>query len=176
MTDDASLVERFARTRGEADFRELYRRHTPAVFGLLRRLTRRREDAADLTQEMWIRAAARVGSFAGGSAVRTWLTGIALNCYREWRRARPPEVGPEATAGPGAAGDTVQRRVIVDGILDALTPEFRDVLVLHDVEGWTHAEIADALGIEVGTSKSRLSRAREQFRERWRGSTDRSRP
>ena len=62
------------------------------------------------------------------------------------------------------------RKADVAEILDGLMAEHREVLVLHDVEGYTHQEIADALGIEVGTSKSRLSRARAAFRERWLGS------
>lgn len=164
---DADLIARVRDTKDEAAFRELYRRHTPAVYGLIRRLTGDDADAADVVQEAWIRAAAKLGTFLGTSQFRTWLSGIALNCYREWRRskaARPIDSGADVDVA--SVGNTF-RAVAIDEVLGTLPGDFREVLVLHDVEGYTHSEIAAALDIEIGTSKSRLSRARRLFRACW---------
>jgi RNA polymerase sigma-70 factor (ECF subfamily) len=143
------------------------------VYGLLCRLTGGREsDAADVLQNAWIRAADRLSTFRGDSQFRTWLTGIALNCHREWRRATRTadaidDVEPGELACPNREAASSHALDVAE-LVHALPPHFRDVLVLHDVEGFTHEDIADALGIEPGTSKSRLSRARRLFRAWWR--------
>jgi len=168
-TTDAELIRLFVTARDERAFRALYARHTPPVYGLLRRLSGRAvQDADDAIQDAWSRAAIGLGSFRGDSAFRTWLTGIALNCLRERRReATRPQRFAEDFADEPSAPDS-GRAMDVGDTLAAMSPAHRDVLVLHDVEGYTHEEIANLLGIEVGTSKSRLSRARQMFRERWR--------
>jgi RNA polymerase sigma-70 factor (ECF subfamily) len=166
--EDDELIRLIRERQDEDAFRVLYARHTAAVYGLLCRLTGHIE-ATDLMQESWLRAVRHLALFRGQSAFRTWLTGIALNCYREWRRRHArdlPVASPHAllaTASPAEDGAAVQQ------ILACLAPEHREVIVLHDIEGFTHDEIADMLEIEAGTSKSRLSRARRSFRERWQG-------
>lgn len=178
--EDWELVRRVADRQDEEAFRVLYARHTGAVYGLLCRLAGRSADASDLMQETWLRAVRHLGLFRGQSAFRTWLTGIALNCYREWRRRQArelPALHPPsrqrfggASAGARAApGSTSDDLAAISHALASLTAEHREVIVLHDIEGYTHDEIAAALEIEPGTSKSRLSRARRTFRERWRG-------
>jgi RNA polymerase sigma-70 factor, ECF subfamily len=172
MMDDEDLVRRIAHARDEDAFRTLYARHTGAVYGLLCRLVGRAADASDLTQETWLRAVRHLPLFRGQSAFRTWLTGIALNCYREWRRrhAREMPLGhPDSRVQHESAGDEI---AAIHQILAGLAPEHREVIVLHDIEGYTHEEISDVLEIEVGTSKSRLSRARRTFRERWRAAAE----
>ena len=171
---DTKLIERFLSNRDAAAFRVLYRRHSPAVYGLLCRMTAGREsDAADLLQNAWMRAAGRLTTFRGDAQFRTWLTGIALNCYREWRRAafagQPTSATNEAEAldhRDQTASDF--RGLDIDQLVEELPPHYREVLILHDVEGFTHADIAIALGIEPGTSKSRLARARQLFRTWWK--------
>lgn len=177
--EDSELIRRIGERRDEEAFRLLYARHTGPVYGLLCRLAGHSADASDLMQETWLRAVRHLGLFRGQSAFRTWLTGIALNCYREWRRKhardlsvasdnhRPAQIqGAGAAAAPGSAADDL---AAIGLALAALSPEHREVIVLHDIEGYTHDEIAEVLEIEAGTSKSRLSRARRAFRERWRG-------
>lgn len=165
--DEFELVARIAGRGDEEAFRTLYARHTPAVFGLLCRLTGRREDAGDVMQEAWLRAVRHLALFRGQSAFRTWLTGIALNCYREWRRRHSRDPAGDDRATPIAPARDADTAATVQAVLAQMTPEHREVLVLHDIEGYTHDEIAAALEIETGTSKSRLSRARRAFRERW---------
>ena len=169
MTDD-ELIRRFIDERDEPAFRILYARHTPAVYGLLCRLAgRATSEADDLLQEAWLRAANGLAGFRGDSAFRTWLTGIALNCFRE-RRRRVPAGDGNPLSEPEQAAVPADRALDVADVLHGMSVAHREVLVLHDVEGYTHDEIAAALGIEPGTSKSRLSRARQTFRERWRAS------
>ena len=168
--DDAVLIGRVAAGDEEA-FRLLYGRHTPAVYGTLVRLVGRTADASDLMQETWLRAVRHLALFRGQSAFRTWLTGIALNCYREWRRKHMREViGTDADVRPSPAtwGD---EQAAIHQVLGLLPYEHREAIVLHDIEGFTHEEIAAALEIEPGTSKSRLSRARRAFRDHWQGRT-----
>jgi RNA polymerase sigma-70 factor (ECF subfamily) len=172
--EDWELIRRVAERRDEEAFRILYARHTAAVYGLLCRLAGRSSDASDLMQETWLRAVRHLTLFRGQSAFRTWLTGIALNCYREWRRRHAREmtapIGDLSRRSPEqTARATADDLTAIHHALAGLTAEHREVIVLHDIEGYTHDEIAAALEIEAGTSKSRLSRARRAFRERWRG-------
>ena len=88
----------------------LYARHTAPVYGLLCRLAGRNGDASDLMQETWLRAVRHLALFRGQSAFRTWLTGIALNCYREWRRRHAREVElPDGRRASRAAAATPTR-------------------------------------------------------------------
>jgi len=167
VTDAAEELQTFRRGLVERDgvaWQALYDRYTPGLFRLAARLADRPDDAADLVHDTWLRAARGAPRFAGRSRVRTWLTGILLNCIREWRRSarRAGEVDlPENF--PGTADPEPPHgvdRIDLERAISALAPGYRDVLLLHDVEGYTHVEIGDLLGIEPGTSKSQLSRAR----------------
>ena len=167
--EDRTLVESFLASREESAFRTLYRRHTPALYPLALRVLRGNDvDAQDVVQETWIRAVEGLGAFRWESALRTWLTGILLNRCKEQFRSRVREPRAE---GPGPAGEPgAPIRPAATARLDlerglALLPEgYREVLLLHDVQGHTHVEIARLLGIEEGTSKSQLSRARRVLR------------
>jgi RNA polymerase sigma-70 factor (ECF subfamily) len=170
-TADRALVRAFLDGRGEAAFRELHRRHAAAVHGLIRRFLGRRleSSAEDVLQETWIRACERLADYGGRSALRTWLCGIAVNCCRELQRARA-RADPEPHAP--AADTAPELRLDLARHVAELADGYREVLVLHDVEGWTHEEIAAGLGIEVGTSKSQLARARRALRRRLDGSEE----
>ncbi len=169
--DDRELVAVFLHRRHEGAFRVLYRRHTPRLYPLaLRILGGDRRDAEEAVQETWIRAAERLGSFAWRSSLATWLTGIAIHVCRDrlrHDRARPRPV-PEEDAGTveraaPATGD--DRRLDLERAISGLPGRYRQVLVLHDVEGYTHQEIGRFLGIEAGTSKSQLHHARKAMRQ-----------
>ena len=168
---DRALVAAFLRDSEEEAFRRLYAAHTPRLYLWLLRLSGGREaEAQDLLQETWIRAASSLARFRWESALRTWLHGIAINAWREAARARrgpdlPLEAEAQERAAAPAAGDGAGR-VDLERAVRRLPEGYREVLLLHDIEGYTHAEIAGLLGIAPGTSKSQLSRARELLRRR----------
>lgn len=139
------------------------------MYGLAMRLTN--GDAAesqDIVHDAWMRAAERLGGFEWRSALRTWLSSIVINRWRESARAAV-RLHAAPVEEHHAGGDDTRLAGTIDRIdleraVAALAPGRREVLLLHDVEGYTHEEIAGLLGIEAGTSKSQLSRARAELR------------
>jgi RNA polymerase sigma-70 factor (ECF subfamily) len=122
-------------------------------------------DAEDAVQETWIRAVREMGHFRWEAALSTWLVAIAGNVARDQLRKVRRRDERELTAGdeppaPPPTGDGIDLERAI-----ALLPEgYRTVLVLHDVEGLTHEEIGEVLGIAPGTSKSQLFGARRSMR------------
>jgi RNA polymerase sigma-70 factor, ECF subfamily len=168
---DRALVERYLGTRDEAAFLGLYRNHTPALLGLASRLCAADRSAAeDIVQEAWVRAAESLSSFRWESRLRTWLSGVVVNSWRDRARARGREEAwkRELDDVPGKDAPASER-LDLEKAVAGLPDGFRAVLVLHDVEGFTHSEIASLLGIEAGTSKSQLARARQAVRRRLSG-------
>jgi RNA polymerase sigma-70 factor, ECF subfamily len=163
---DLELVERVLSRGDESAFRELYRRHSPVLFRLAVRLLGGSDsDAGDVLQEAWCRAFEGLRRFSGESSLRTWLGGVVVNCSREHIRTRAQSRSlPSAGLASPRAGPGPEREMDVRRALEALPEGFREVLVLHDVGGYTHEEIALALNIAPGTSKSQLSRARRALR------------
>jgi RNA polymerase sigma-70 factor, ECF subfamily len=177
MTPDRALVEAVSRDGNEMAFRELYRRHTPRLYPLVLRVVGGAEmDAEDVVQEAWIRATGAMRRFRGDSSFSTWLTAIALNAARDHLRRRGrwgttedvTEVEIPVPAAPHG------QRMDLERAISLLPPGCRTVLVLHDVEGFTHEEIAKQLGIAVGTSKSQLFAARRAARTLLAGSMETS--
>ena len=164
--DDRLLAAAFIERRDERAFRALYARHSPGLYGLVRRLVGA-ADAQDVLQETWLRAARGLSGFRWDGALRTWLTGIALNCARELWRAQGPRPAPAPEPEPRLVSEG--RRIDLERAVDALAEGYRTVLLLHDAQGYTHAEIARLLGVDEGTSKSQLSRARRAVRDALRG-------
>jgi RNA polymerase sigma-70 factor, ECF subfamily len=172
---DLREVREFLRSRSEGAFVALYRRHSPRLFSLIRRLLGRRGRLAeDVLQETWVRAVRALPEFRWEASLGAWLRGIAVNRCRELFRREARDQPAECAAEP-AASDSPRpsaRLVDLERALDELPDGFRMVLLLHDVEGLTHEEIALRLGIAEGTSKSQLSRARRAVRERLEGSRE----
>lgn len=163
---DRTLVDRVIRHRDETAFRTLYRRHTPYLFQFVLRVQARSEaDAEDIVQETWIRAATGFERFRWDSTLRTWLGSIALNLTRDWLRRHghrePVELEDERRA---AAPTSVPERLDLERAIARLPDGYRTVLVLHDIEGFTHVEIGERLGIEAVSSRTQLSRARGALR------------
>lgn len=163
---DRELAGLVIQQRDELAFRALYQRHTPAVYQFVLRLVGGNvQEAEDIVQETWMRAARGLPRFQWKSALRSWVTGIALNRVRELARKKKRSLTEveepwEASAprsDPGVGIDLARA-------LELLPPGFRTVLVLHDVEGFTHREIGERLGISDGTSKSQLHGARRAMR------------
>ena len=167
--DDDADRRRAARLVSHRDpraFAELYERHSTYLYRFALRLTAGDESTAeDLVHDAWVRAVERLSTFEWRSTLRTWLAAFVVNGARERaRRARQ-----DAPLDDLAAGDEGPLRGAIDRMdlqraLAGLAPGFRMVLVLHDVEGYTHDEIATLLEIDEGTSKSQLSRARAAMR------------
>jgi RNA polymerase sigma-70 factor, ECF subfamily len=168
---DRQLVRAYLRTREEEAFRTLYRRHTPALYRTAYRLSGPGL-AEEAVQEAWCRAAQRLAGFEWRSTLLTWLMGILIRCCREAQRKSAGVLAFRADADVEnePAVDTRSARLDdIERVLLDLPAGYREVLLLHDVEGFTHDEIARALGIAPGTSKSQLARARRALRRRLAG-------
>ena len=167
---ERDLIERAQSGDREAE-RALYEAHVDPVYRLAYRMSGDPEMAKDFTQEAFIKAFDGLESFRGDAAFGTWLhtitTRVVLNGLRRVKRRTRHEAPMEAAAnrgvGPRRTEPDVRDRLreAIDGLSDA----YRMVVVMHDLEGYTHAEIGQALGIATGSSKARLSRARAQLRE-----------
>ncbi len=160
---DSDDLAAFLRDRDEAGFLRLYRAHTPALFRVVVRMLGERSLAEDAVQETWLRAVRALPGFRGDSSLRTWLTSVAINCCRESLRRRPAALTPAQPEERGASS-AAEENLDVSRALLRLPEGYREVLVLHDVEGFTHREIAALLEIAPGTSKSQLFLARRALR------------
>ncbi len=170
-SDDRSLAASLLQSGDEAAFRLLYRRHTPRLFKLVLRLLGGVEfDAEDVVQETWLRACQRLGGFRWESAFSTWLTSIGIHVAQDHLRRRGHSPLTLFSDLPETSDPRQGSRLPIDleQAIARLPSGFRQVLVLHDIEGWTHGEIAVLLGIAEGTSKSQLSAARQALRLRLR--------
>lgn len=159
---DEALVERYLRGDRGA-FAQLVERHERRVYNLAFRMLGRREDADDAVQDTFVTCLRKLSSFRGASTFTTWLHRVTLNvCYdalRKRGRERPEEEAPERAAPDDPASEAVAA-VDVHQALQRVAEDFRAVLVLHDIQGRPYEEIAEAIGVPVGTVKSRLHRAR----------------
>lgn len=167
--DESEIIARILAGQ-EAAQRALYDAHVDRVFRLAYRLTGDHALAEDLTQDTFIRAFARLRSYRGEGPFGAWLhriaTSVIFSALRRRRRARDVEVAmaePHGTAIADAQTDLELRRRI-DRAVQELEPRHRLVFVMHDLEGFTHEEIAAAMKTPVGTAKARLSRARSRLR------------
>lgn len=151
-------------------FERLYHGHVGRVHSLARRMVGT-EDADELTQDVFVRAWEKLGTFRGESAFGTWLHRLAVNVllgHRATRRRRQERFveDEERVAVAAASPPDAAAAIDVEGALARLPQGARRVFVLHDVEGYRHEEIAGLLGVTVGTSKSQLHRARMMLRTR----------
>jgi RNA polymerase sigma-70 factor (ECF subfamily) len=168
--DERDLIARVRAGDGAAE-RALYDAHVDRVYRLAYRLAGDDALAQDFTQETFIRAFERLGTFRGEAAFSTWLhaitTSVVLNGLRKVKRFRQREADIELADGVTGARRQAEPdlKVRLRKAIDALPDGYRMVFVMHDVEGYTHEEIGAALGVETGTSKAQLSRARAKLRE-----------
>lgn len=168
MTEDDLIARVLA---GEADAeRALYDRYVDRIHRLTYRMTGDPDRASEYTQDTFVRAFDRLASFRGEAALGTWLTAIAIsvvyNGQRKVKRLRHREVALDEAASLGATPrtDDAVLRDRVTAAVDDLPAHYRTVLVMHDLEGYTHQEIAQVLDMREGTSKAQLSRARANLR------------
>lgn len=174
---DRELVGAILEMGDEQAFRELYRRHTPRLLGFVSRLLAGFDsEDEDVVQETWIRACRRLEHFEWRSAFSTWLMGIGLNVVRDNLRRRGKARRDRANQflnRPERHG-APELRIDLERAIQRLPDEYRIVLVLHDVEGMKHRDIAERLEIPIGTTKSQLSRARQKMRELLSEKTERN--
>jgi RNA polymerase sigma-70 factor (ECF subfamily) len=166
--DESTLIRRFLATRDETTFRDLYRLQTPVLYRIAARLCWNTPlRAEDVVQETWLRGVTKLPQFRFEASLRTWLVAIVVNVTREMLRPRA-EVIPFESLAEEPSGSDDDPALLAEADLAPLLAElpegYRMVLVLHDLEGFTHAEIGTALGISAGTAKSQLSRARASAR------------
>ena len=172
MDADRALVDAAAAGSRDA-FDELVRRNQTAMITLARVLTGGRGDAEDLAQEVFVRAWRSIGRFRRESTFRTWLHRIAINVVRthqaqegRWRRLfrGAAEQDPEPASVDEPFDAQLARRQLIDRALGSLPSELRLPVTLRDVQGLDYREIAQVLGIPIGTVESRIFRARQRLR------------
>jgi RNA polymerase sigma-70 factor (ECF subfamily) len=181
LTSEVELLE-LARGGDPDAFAALIAPLQRRAYTLALRMLGEREEAADVTQDALVRAYTRIADFRGEASFATWLHRIvhntALDALR-WRARHPiealdpmPSGGGEpvrevasATAGPEDIAVRADERRAIERALAALTPEFRAVVVLRDVQGLDYEEVAAVTGVSLGTVKSRLHRARARLRQ-----------
>lgn len=169
--DHEPLLIRRASTGDEGALRALWARHAPHIDMVVRRLVGGDDDlAADIAQEVWIQIFRALPGYRGDSKFSTWAHRIAvnrtLNALRKTRRLEQLET--EVTEDTASVEPDHDRLFVAQSIDDAtarLSPRARAVFLLHDVEGFTHEEIAEELGITSGGSKSQLFKARGKLRK-----------
>ena len=151
--------------------RTLYDAHVDRVYRLTYRMAGDDDTARDFTQETFIRAFQRMGTFRGESSLATWLHSIAvsvtLNGLRSVKRfdSRRANADEGLSVASGVREAEPDLKVRLAAAIDALPDGYRMTFLMHDVEGFTHKEIGATMGVQPGTSKAQLSRARAKLRE-----------
>jgi RNA polymerase sigma-70 factor, ECF subfamily len=169
LADQRALVER-ARRGDASAHRALYDTHVERVYRLTYRLTGIEHLARELTQDTFVRAFASIEGFRGDSAFGSWLHTIAvsvtLNELKRRKRERARNAPLDDAMGLGDSvpySDPLLRQKLLEAVND-LPEGCRTVFMMHDAEGYTHQEIAAAIGVTEGTSKAQLARARGKLR------------
>jgi RNA polymerase sigma-70 factor (ECF subfamily) len=181
VTEDRELVER-CRRGDDAAWRELVERHTRRVFSMAYRFAGRVDEAEDLTQDVFMRVYQSLGRYDPAQGpFAGWLTTVARNQaidhYRRRREARwravEPGEGLEAlpSAEPGPEGQLARREraALVRRGVRSLPQDLREAVVLCDLRGLSYEEVSEALGIPIGTVKSRINRGRLELARRLLG-------
>jgi len=150
--------------------RALYDTHAPRVYSLAYRLSGDAEKAREATQDTFIRAFSRLSQFRGDAAFSTWLHRIVVSVVSNSRRTdvrfgREVALDEAQSIAVMAPESDPDLKECIARSVERLSDAYRTTLIMHDIEGYTHAEIAEILGVPEGTSKSRLSAARAQMRQ-----------
>ncbi|MBX3298637.1 MAG: RNA polymerase sigma factor [Acidobacteria bacterium] len=169
LTNDRDLARR-ASDGDMAAFEEIYSRHHRRVYSICLRMLQNASEAEDLTQDVFIQLYRKIGSFRGDSAFTTWLHRMTVNQVLMHFRKRnvkfekvteegeTPDQIVSGTANPDRM--RIVDKIALENAIDQLPDGYKNVFVLHDVEGFEHEEVARILGCSVGTSKSQLHKAR----------------
>ncbi len=181
---DSELVER-ARDGDDNAFGALVDRYGKLVYNVAYSKVGNADDAADVSQEIFLKAWRSLAGFRGDSSFSTWLCRIAVNASLDYIRKNRRTVTVSLTraddedderpetdiadgsveADPVAGAERTETVELVRRAIDALPPEAREIIVLRDMHGMAYSDIADVMGLELGTVKSRINRARTQIKE-----------
>lgn len=164
---DKLLIRSFLLTRSEYVFKQIYRAYSEDIYRLIFFMMNRDKEASeDILQETWIRSIQNLAGFKFNSSLKTWLCGIALNCCREYNRKRNFYVeGFKENDMPFDIQDSLETKLDIVKALSFLPEGYKEILILHDMEGMKHKEISTLLGITEGTSKSQLFNARRSIKK-----------
>jgi RNA polymerase sigma-70 factor (ECF subfamily) len=190
-SDEAALVEEL-KAGSERAFTQLIAQYHLPIYSIIARSLQDPADASDITQEVFLKVFRNIGSFHGHATLRTWIYRIALheasNQRRWWSRHKRQEITMETPCGgherdcegePLSLGSTLadehdspfdyaaqaEIRERVEAALREVPETFRTVVILREIEGFSYEEIAEILGVNLGTVKSRLTRGRASLRE-----------
>jgi len=186
--EDLRLIEAL-RNGSEAAYESLIHRFQQPVFALAMRLLENQGEACDVVQEVFIKVFRNVGNFRGQSSLKTWIYRITVNeahnarrwFFRHRRReveldhapddARDwKEIIADGSRSPFDVAFDREQHVMIEAALERINPIFREAVVLRDITDLSYEEIADVLGLSLGTVKSRILRGREALREQLAGS------
>jgi RNA polymerase sigma-70 factor (ECF subfamily) len=186
--DDLRLVESL-REGSERAYEDLIGRFQQPVYALALRLLNDQSEACDVVQEVFLKVFRNVGSFRGQSTLKTWIYRITVNeahnarrwFYRHRRReveldTNPDEarnwkeIIPDRSRSPFEVAVDREQHLMIEAALDKINPIFREAVVLRDITDLAYEEIAEILGVSLGTVKSRILRGREALREELAGS------
>lgn len=186
---ESEFIERL-KTGEAAAFDMLVNRYTPEIYAVLFRLTQDAEEARDLTQETFLRALKAVKNFRGDADLKTWLYRIAINeshnRFRWWKRRHREktfsldaeinsaemsihETLPGNSENPEIETLRRERQTALRQALINLPENFREAIILRDIQGLSYEEVAAALETNIGTVKSRIARGREELRKKLQG-------
>ena len=178
MTEAEAI--RLAQQGDAGAFERIYRLHNRRVYALCLRMVGNTAEAEDLTQDAFLQLFRKIGTFRGESAFSTWLHRLAVNVVlMKLRKKTLPETSLEESTDPDDETSGPKReigapdlllsgsidRVHLERAIEQLPPGYRQVFVLHDVQGFEHNEIARLMECSIGNSKSQLHKARMRLRE-----------
>jgi RNA polymerase sigma-70 factor, ECF subfamily len=188
--EDLRLIEAL-RGGAEAAYEELIQRFQQPVYALALRLLDDQSEACDVVQEVFLKVFRNIGSFRGQSTLKTWIYRITVNeahNARRWffrHRRREVELDhsqedsrdwkeiiADGSRSPFDVAFDREQHVMIEAALERINPIFREAVVLRDITDLSYEEIADVLGVSLGTVKSRILRGREALREKLAGSLD----
>ncbi|MCP4200674.1 MAG: sigma-70 family RNA polymerase sigma factor [bacterium] len=177
-TREANLLERHRHGDTQA-FGELYQQFESMVYNLALRMSGNPADAEDIAQETFIRAYRHLGKFKGRSSLKTWVFRIAVNCSNTRLRRRGRHLAQRVDDSESELeraadeGRSPEERAVATDLsasvrvgLEHLPSHYREAVLLRDFEDMNYSEIAEVLGVRIGTVRSRIARGREQLR-RW---------
>lgn len=158
-----------------SSFNDLLCRYERPIYNLAYRFSGNTNDAADITQEIFIHLHRKIKGFRGDSAFYTWFYRLAVNYCKDWlhkesKRLKTLDIAEVAVEdggdGPGRAYEKYEIRKLVQAAITQLPEDQRIAVILHDIQGYDYNAIAEIMSVPIGTIKSRLARARQKLAEK----------